>query len=732
VRFGTTFKGSVNQSGGSYDNGTYRCNNVYCHSNGTDNAAFNTPSQWPRDNTVRWDDTVGVTCNTCHGANAVNLTSGAHDRHLGVGYGCSACHVDTALDNATIKSGTGYTLHVNGFKDVRIAPSYDNDTNNANNYNTGTKTCSGIACHGGNAVVWTATSLSCDVCHARTNDVNAPADVYDYVWNAGTGTMSKIRSSDYTSRGHGLNGTLPWTGGTNPGGKVCLDCHTNALPHDNAANPFRFRPTINGSAVAPDNVNTVCYACHNSSNFREHSKAVTGGGSSAWGHSQKCVDCHEVHGESNIFMVYDNIVWQDNTATPDNATSNRYGVPYFPASRATVTFTANTAGSNYASVVNGVAGSGICEVCHERTSQYQRSNANGKAGPQGHSTAVCTGCHKHDGGFKGSGGGNVEQFFDHNYRAGDANNYNDSRSGHPLDNNNLTFGTLNCYTCHGVAGSAAQTNECNKCHYENRTGAPTHPNTTFEWAVPNSPAAQFGSATPQGAVPDGFCLLCHDQNSTSSANLGGVAPLKVVPAGKTWAGGWGHGSTADLKTPNHSTSGPQVACRECHYSAGTLSSADSRNNGKPGFHASVNRKLVGNDNVLAREYPHPADTGYDNNARSGAMDTYCLNCHQAASVTSHTWNDIGGGARTSTETHGSNLLTVPDAARFKVPDNIPLSEYLNYATTPPTSATNVGNVVCVTCHNPHVPTAGIDNADAQMARDPWKDTGNTLCRRCHK
>lgn len=145
----------------------------------------------------------------------------------------------------------------------------------------------------------------------------------------------------------------------------------------------------------------------------------------------------------------------------------------------------------------------------------------------------------------------------------------------------------------------------------------------------------------------------------------------------------------------------------------------------------MNRKLVANDNIGSREYPHPSDASYDNNQRSNRMDLFCLGCHNppSGSVALHTWEDLAGGVRAPSDTHPSDAAPAPDA-RFRKPAVLPLSEYMAYRTTPPTTATNAGNVACITCHEPHVPNNGIDNADAQMAREGWK-TGSTLCVRCH-
>jgi len=417
IRGSTTVKQSTTVNTAlAYDNATRSCSgtNNYCHSNGQRQS----PPFSARDNTFlwTWNAVPSYGCgssNKCHASNlgpaSTNFTTaGDNSAHTKHPYGCIACHFET--QNSPYGTGIGDGLHANGVKDITISSQppniYDNDAIPTNNFDAPTKTCSGIACHGGAPVAWTDT-LSCDSCHTKVGNVDVTADVDDFVFTTQTPNMSKIYLADYQNRGHGRNGALPWGSGKNPASLfgraiVCLDCHDKAVAHNVSTNPFRFRATINGNAVTFDNVDTVCYACHASASVRDHAKAVTGGGASGWEHTQKCVDCHDAHGEANIFMVHDNIVWQTNGGAT-YATSDAYGIPYNPASRAPVVFSANAAGSDYASTDNAAPYDGICEVCHTRTAQYQRDTANGKAGSQGHLTDKCTTCHNHDSGFKGSG-----------------------------------------------------------------------------------------------------------------------------------------------------------------------------------------------------------------------------------------------------------------------------------------------------------------------------------------
>jgi len=734
------FDNGVKRGASAYDNATLACTNIYCHSDARGGNPNRLP-QWfnPSQPTVAQQ----MGCSDCH---SVTMTSGAHTQHIALtGVNCSACHVTTVNDNGSaLNATTGIQYHVNMTIDVTIKAVYDSDGDPLNNYDNVAKTCSQIVCHGGNTTTsWNPpVPGTCDQCHSYSAGVPVTANVYDYTFGGGLGVMSKVALGNFQNRGHGDNNGLPWDNTSQPG-LVCTACHTSGVSHDNALNPFRFLALINTRTVAPDNVDSLCTACHTNylTRSRPHDNATTGGGQLHWAHDQKCVDCHDVHGQTNIFMVYDNLA-----AVTDNtnyANSNGYGVPLFPGNRSLVTFPNDSAGSDFASTtLDGQYGDGICETCHRRTQQY-RNAAGPNAGPNGHPTRGCLECHPHAAGFAGFGGNNVEQFFDNLYRPASASDFND-RSGHPISENtvNLTYpAESDCLTCHGASPlpSAYRSNECLKCHFEKRSsGTPYHPNGLFEWAIPRTPNAQFGAAGP---ATDAFCLQCHG-GSADNATLGSVVPFNVLPAGESWVGGSGHGSTARL-SGDVSVGPPAYSCRDCHYSSTAMTTSPNlRDNRPPTFHASLNRKMVGNTDNSIHEYPHPLDTDPRYNTvdgRSGQMDWFCgTRCHGNAAnadprddnVVTHTWP--GGGTQSGSLTHPSDMAPTP-SARFRAPDNLPLSENLTGA--PPAGA---GNEVCVTCHNPHGGAAVVNGAGApltggnrQMMRRSWSDNASTSCKECH-
>ncbi len=96
-----------------------------------------------------------------------------------------------------------------------------------------------------------------------------------------------------------------------------------------------------------------------------------------WKGGKFCWDCHDPHGDSNIYMI------QDKVATE---TDGVYGVP---VSRRDVSFTRKLTGLDYART--SAPFNGICNVCHSEGKQHYRFDYG-----DGHNAGrVCTTCHEH-------------------------------------------------------------------------------------------------------------------------------------------------------------------------------------------------------------------------------------------------------------------------------------------------------------------------------------------------
>ncbi len=107
----------------------------------------------------------------------------------------------------------------------------------------------------------------------------------------------------------------------------------------------------------------------------QHYEAYKTGGT--WKGGKFCWDCHDPHGDTNIYMI------QDEVATETDGT---FGVP---VTRREVKFTRKQTGLDYVSISPPF--DGICNVCHSAERQHYRSDYG-----DGHNLGrVCTTCHEH-------------------------------------------------------------------------------------------------------------------------------------------------------------------------------------------------------------------------------------------------------------------------------------------------------------------------------------------------
>jgi len=95
-----------------------------------------------------------------------------------------------------------------------------------------------------------------------------------------------------------------------------------------------------------------------------------------WKGGKFCWDCHDPHGDSNIYMIHDDVAL---------TTDGLFGKPL---ERASVTFTRTLSGLDYAQSTG--AFDGICNVCHTNVDHYQKDY-----GDNHRSGRRCTDCHEH-------------------------------------------------------------------------------------------------------------------------------------------------------------------------------------------------------------------------------------------------------------------------------------------------------------------------------------------------
>lgn len=342
------------------------CDN--CHIDG----AGGLPNQ--TDMRIGWNNGVyDLDCNGCHSSPPAYLSGTPKaNSHISHPIHCNSCHY-TTTGNPSL-SITGFISHTNGIMDVNPAPT----TDFSYVYDAGGSTCNNITCHGGNAATWGASiTQTCQDCHVSTTDLD------DHSQANGVGGV--ISQSQWMSTGHGrVTGLYPVSGYVGAG-LTCEYCHSST--HFDAGNPYQLVNT------QIDGQNGNCLICHktgstgydpgtglkNSSltarvdsyHYGAKHETTANGGLFCW-------DCHDPHGDANLYMIHDEVSKQ---------TDNTYGLP---AETGPVVFTANLTGSDYAKSVAPF--DGICNACHTTTDHYRTDTGN-----QHRSSQKCTICHFHNG-----------------------------------------------------------------------------------------------------------------------------------------------------------------------------------------------------------------------------------------------------------------------------------------------------------------------------------------------
>jgi predicted CxxxxCH...CXXCH cytochrome family protein len=362
--------------------GTYtgNCTTAYCHSAGT---SLTAPTYAP----IAWGATA--TCASCHTggtASGPTYTSGtpkanSHAVHVvSSAITCNVCHNDVTTTGTTITNAANHANSV-----YNIQPSSAQYTITTTGTPTTPTVCGTITCHGNGNATWGGV-VQCQGCHMNTSsDVNDFALTPTAFWT--NGTTSTINSTEWTSAGHGR--TTAYASGNPAAGftvaNACLYCHDTTVAHKTAANPFRLR----NFADATWGKNGNCQSCHaagsagitvdavlknstskvDSTHYgAKHSTTASGG--------QFCWDCHDPHGDSNVFMVHATV------ARTSDATTGA------PTATVATTFTTFATGTDYAK--SATPFNGICNVCHTTAGHYTAT-----AGDGHNSATRCTTCHAH-------------------------------------------------------------------------------------------------------------------------------------------------------------------------------------------------------------------------------------------------------------------------------------------------------------------------------------------------
>ena len=147
---------------------------------------------------------------------------------------------------------------------------------------------------------------------------------------------------------------------------------TCALPISPADNPYKYAIGFDPGTGFIKPQKAIASSVHFG---YKHNRAYMQTG--IWKGGKFCWDCHDPHGDKNIYMV------QTLVAT---STDGKFGIPQ---TRAEVSFTRKQSGLDYARTVAPY--NGICNVCHSYDSKHYRSDSG-----DGHGASTnCTVCHEH-------------------------------------------------------------------------------------------------------------------------------------------------------------------------------------------------------------------------------------------------------------------------------------------------------------------------------------------------
>ncbi len=290
------------------------------------------------------------------------------------------------------------------------------DTDDGYFYSTGTTGCNSAQCH-------TASEEYEDV----------PGTGHQKLHNTGAGLWTPAEKTDVQNQ-YMMMG-------------VCLVCHDD--DSNNKCNQCHTGPQYQlGFDPGSGLVSATSKATSTHFGYKHYAAYQNNG---VWKGGKFCWDCHDPHGDSNIYMV------QDKVATETDGT---FGIPL---TRRDVTFTRKQNGQDYAKSSSPF--DGICNVCHEEAGQHYRFDYG-----DGHNGGrVCTTCHEH-------------RFSDSHASGQDCNECHENKPiprhtafGQPRDCTKCHLGVLNNRMdimgqfnsdSHHIQGVTITNRHCYACHWE--------------------------------------------------------------------------------------------------------------------------------------------------------------------------------------------------------------------------------------------------------------------------
>jgi len=629
-------KDVVFKRGGSYSIVAKTCTNTVCHTGGTD-------PQWGG------SVTSAVICLTCHGTAAadidnfgfsnfstqakINLTewvTSGHGRPTSAGpypssgnpaanfpaNPCWYCHDNTVLHNDLsnpfrLRRHSQFESRFNAECVYCHMSGVDSEClgchNSTESLAPQLSSMLVMTKHGG-----TLYSAGCRV--AACHDTDARTH------NSGAGFWTETQKTDVKSQ-YLMMGVCLKCHDDDSGGK-CTSCHNS--------NPSKyilgFRPFSSAEYrfIKPQKARAT------SAHFGyKHYRAQQLNG--VWKGGKFCWDCHDPHGDSNIYMI------QSQVATTTDGT---FGIP---RTRAAVSFTRKQSGLDYVRLSSPYIG--ICNVCHASLNEA-KSKHYGKDYSDSHNASrVCTTCHEH-------------RFTDSH---ADDQPCNSCHLNKPVPRHSGFGQPRDCTKCHGgtiglrmdvmgqmranshhVQGTTATNRHCYACHWEATSDGLIdvryHEGYNYKtytsvknakvdlvlWGPGVRPplyklyttavqfvAARIGTANERGeaAKVSNHCISCHsDQNNDTQ-------PFGDCKTPRQYA--WDRQSVAARYSQTGTTKWGK-------YNSATFTEANQKDQ--------VTKAFSAHGNVAANQGGWSQANGVDSaipNQRAGSQNVLCYDCHSS-------------------------------------------------------------------------------------------------------
>ncbi|GEM_PF-4402359 len=717
-------------SGETADNGFYysdaTCASLYCHGNfgGNGNAASPT-----------WGSAASGACGSCHDAdNSVAMDGGAHDVHVkNIGINCDVCHGATAVNSTG--GIADKSLHVNQslnwHLDASKAQLTTSSTYRGSNAGTRVKADVGSLPYG-----------NCDNIYCHSDVQASPPSGYNGVTFATPNWGGAVNCGDCHNAGP-AGGVTEQTSGSHSdhvsASKYaigCTQCHQGAGTGTAKHADFAVDVSINGSWGGNYNGTPVPGdAYSNCSTVYCHSNGQTGGGrvdsTPTWGTTiNDCVSCHEgATAATNLSGAH-----EEHTVTASAGTT--IGKTLGCVDCHTTTVSDNTTIADYTLHVNGGVDVTSCatNVCHSNGNfgadlvQYNPNFAT--------DTLDCFNCH----------GDNTSKSHPVYASNGAAATSANTHVEH------VETSLISCEECHADTSKTGTSIDglTPALHVDGAIDVVFKQTGSFDGATDTcSTTYCHGSGTPQWGGPALNCDSCHSASS-ALANSHGVHYNSATVA------------TA-INANNNSTAGRYIfQCGNCHNATthaggavSTVQAAEVNLAGSGSYSANVTAAAASPDRGFAFTDGTCGtnDCHNDGTAAKGAPNTTapqwtsslaatCTGCHNnnvasgsamvSGAHTKHINNANNGASKACQSCHNATVDATDRAISNK---SVHVNTLLNVAILGSLDGGNsayAGSCDAVYCHSTGQSTSNGNSATPTYNTVTWAIPASAACGTCHK